>query len=101
MSDNKKSAKQSAYVDKLEAQLDEWSAQVDLFEARAKQARAEARIRYEKMAEELADRRREATGKLKELNRANAENWESFKEDLEKSWKAFGETIDKVKSKFD
>ena len=38
--------KRKAYIEKLEAQLEEWDAKIDLLKAKSKKAKAEAKIEY-------------------------------------------------------
>ncbi len=59
--------KRKAYEEKLDAQLEEWSAQIALLKARAAKAKAEAKIEYNETIEALQHRQEEARAKLHEL----------------------------------
>jgi hypothetical protein len=68
MKDNRK-----AYEDKLDAQLEEWSAQVALLKARADKAKADAKVEYYKTIDTLQHKHVEAGTKLHELKNAGEE----------------------------
>lgn len=78
--------KRKAYEDKLNAQLEEWNAQIALFKARADKAKAEAKIEYFKTIETLQQRQDEAKTKLHALQTAGDEAWEDLKTGAEKAW---------------
>ena len=85
--------KRKAYEEKLDAQLEEWNAQIALLKARADKAKAEARIEYNKSIEALQHRQDEARAKLRELKTSSDEAWEDIKASAEKVW-------DEVKAAF-
>ena len=85
--------KRKAYEEKLDAQLEEWSAQIALLRARADKAKAEAKIEYYKTIETLQHRQDEARAKLHALKTAGDEAWEDIKTAAEKAW-------DEVKTAF-
>ena len=85
--------KRKAYEEKLDAQLEEWNAQIALLKARAAKAKAEARIEYNKTIEALQHRQGEAGAKLHELKTSGDEAWEDIKASAEKVW-------DEVKAAF-
>jgi hypothetical protein len=80
------SQKRKAYEEKIDAQLKEWSAQIDLLKARADKAKAEAKIDYYKTIEALQRRQEEAAARLKELKNAGDAAWEDVKKGAEKAW---------------
>lgn len=85
--------KRKAYEEKLDAQLEEWSAQIALLKARADKAKAEARIEFNESIEALQHRQNEARVKLSELKTSGDEAWEDIKTSAEKVW-------DEVKAAF-
>lgn len=85
--------KRKAYEEKLDAQLEEWNAQIALLKARADKAKAEAKIEYYKTIEALQRKQDEAGAKLRELKTAGDEAWEDIKTGSEKAW-------DEVKAAF-
>lgn len=80
--------KRKAYEEKLDAQLEEWNAQVALLKAKADKAKAEAeaKIEYYKTIEALQHKQDEARTKLHELKTAGDEAWEDLKTGAEKAW---------------
>ena len=93
--------KRKAYEEKLDAQLNEWNAQIALLKARADKAKAEAKIEYYKTIDTLQHRQDEARTKLRELKAAGDEAWEDIKTGAEKAWdevkSAFQDAISKFK----
>ena len=78
--------KRKAYEEKLDAQLDEWSAQINVLKARADKAKAEVKIEYYKTIEVLERKQKDAKAKLQELKTAGDEAWEDLKTGAEKAW---------------
>jgi hypothetical protein len=93
--------KRKAYEEKLDAQLEEWSAQIALLRAKADKAKAEAKIEYHQTIEALQHRQNEARTKLQELRTAGDEAWEDLKTGAEKAWAevktAFHDAVSKFK----
>jgi multidrug resistance efflux pump len=93
--------KRKAYEEKLDAQLDEWTAQIALLKARAAKAKAESKIEYYKTIDALQHRQDEARTKLSELKTAGDEAWGDLKTGAEKAWdevkSAFHDAISKFK----
>jgi len=89
-----------AHVAKLKAQLDEWNAEIAGFEAKARQAGAEARLEYQRHLSELRRRYDEANAKLKELQEESEGAWEKLKEGVESSWDALRQGVEKARASF-
>lgn len=92
--------KRKAYEEKLDAQLEEWNAQIALFKARADKAKAEAKIEYDKTIEALQQRQDEVKSKLHELKTAGDEAWEDLKTGAEKAWDDVRTAFHNAASKF-
>lgn len=75
-----------SYEKKLEANLEEWQANIDKLRAQAKQASADAQIEYEKQIEALRKRRDEMEAKLSEIRDAQAAAWTDIKGGVDKAW---------------
>ena len=58
-----------SYEQKLQAQLDEWSAKIDNLKAKADKAEADAHLEYYKEIEELRSMQDEASKKIEELKK--------------------------------
>ena len=78
--------KRRAYEEKLDAQLDEWTAKIDVLKAKADKAAAGAKIEYYGAIEALKPKQAEAKAKLQELKTAGDEAWEDVKTGAEKAW---------------
>ena len=92
--------KRKAYEEKLDAQLEEWKAQIALFKARADKAKAEAKIEYYQTIEALQQRENEARVKLHELSTAGDGAWEDLKTGTEKAWAEFKTAFHSAALKF-
>ncbi len=92
--------KRKAYEEKLDAQLKEWNAQIDLLKARADKARAEAKIEYYKTIEALQSKQNEAVTKLQELKTAGDEAWEDLVTGADKAWDEVKAAFHNAASKF-
>jgi hypothetical protein len=77
---------QEAYKQKRAAQLKEWSAQINLLEAKVENAEADLKVKYSTELVELRSRQRAASEKMKELAKASGEAWGQVKETSDKIW---------------
>ena len=93
-------AKRKAYEEKLDAQLNEWNAQITLLRAKAKNAKADARVDYYKTIEALEQKQDKAKTKLLELQAAGDEAWEAVKTGAEKAWAEVKTAYHDAASKF-
>jgi len=89
-----------AYEERIDAQLEEWNAQIALLKARADKAKAEAKIEYYKTIEALQHRQDEARAKLHELKTAGDEAWEDLKTGAEKAWAEIKTAFHEATAKF-
>lgn len=91
------------YQQKLQAQLDEWIAEIDKLKAKASGASADAQLQLNKEIEMLQTRIDEARSKVGELADAGEDAWESVKGSAEAIWNSisstFSETISRLKEK--
>jgi hypothetical protein len=92
--------KRKAYEEKLDAQLDEWNAQIALLKAKADKGKAEAKIEYYKTIEALQRKQDEAGTRLHELKTAGDEAWEDLKTGAEKAWAEVKTAFHEATSKF-
>ena len=92
--------KRKAYEEKLEAQFEEWNAQIALLKAKADKAKADAKIEYYKNIEALQHKQEAAGKKLRELKTAGDEAWEDPKTGAEKAWDEVKAAYHSAASKF-
>ena len=72
------------YESKLDAQLAEWKADIDVLKAKAKRAEVGAKVNYDKAIDALQRKHDEADHHLRDLKAASEEAWESVKAATEK-----------------
>jgi hypothetical protein len=92
--------KRKAYEEKLDAQLKEWSAQIELLKAKTDNAKADAKIEYYKTIEALQSKQNEAKAKLRELKTAGDAAWEDLKTGAEKAWAEVKAAYHEASSRF-
>ncbi len=88
------------YVEKAKARLDQWNAEIEKLQAKAKEARADAEIEYDKQIAEMRTRRDEAEQRLKELREAGDHAWKDVKEGLDRAWDSLSESFEKARRHF-
>lgn len=91
---------EEAYRQKKAAQLKEWGAAIDLFEARAENAGADARIRHALELEALRVRHCTASQTLQDLETASGEAWQEVKKSADQIWKDLREGLSAAQAKF-
>ncbi|WP_244155781.1 hypothetical protein [Desulfofustis glycolicus] len=89
-----------AYQQKIEAQLDEWKAEIEKMKARAKDADADGQLEYYKQIDELRMKQEAAREKLSELKRAGEDAWEDLKSGMELAWDSLGDAMKSARSRF-
>ena len=92
--------KRKAYEEKFDAQLQEWSAKIALFDAKAGKAKAEAKIECYKTLDLLQGRQNAARTKHQELAASGDEAWEGIKIGAENVWAEVKETFRNADSRF-
>jgi hypothetical protein len=88
------------YRQKLQAQLDEWKADVAKLKARASGAKADAQIEMNKHLKELDHRMHEASVRLSELATASEGAWDSARKNVESTWAALKAGVSAASAKF-
>jgi recombinational DNA repair ATPase RecF len=91
---------QEAYKQKLAAQLKEWSAQLDLMEAKLENVGADIRVKRAQELHELRAKQRAASAKINELEKASGEAWEQVKETADTIWEDLKAGVTAAHSKF-
>ncbi len=90
----------NAYAEKLQAKMDQWSAELDLLEAKARGAKADTKLTLQEHINVLRLKRDEAKAKLKEIRDASDEAWEDLKVGLEDAFDSLKEALGRAKSHF-
>ncbi|MDY0094257.1 MAG: coiled coil domain-containing protein [Candidatus Vecturithrix sp.] len=89
------------YQQKLQAQLDEWEAELNKLRAKASGASADAKLEMNQQIEDMQAKIDEGKAKLSELAETSDDAWDSIKEGVESAWDSlksgFREAISKFK----
>jgi chromosome segregation ATPase len=89
-----------AYEKKMQAQLDEWDADITKLKAQADKAKADAQLEYFKQIEELRERQQRAQEKLTEIRQASDTAWEDMKAGAENAWDSLADAMRAARSRF-
>ena len=92
--------KKENYQSKIEAQLDEWRADIDRLRERAKNAKADSKVKYQESIDKLELKMSEGRSKLKDLKESGGEAWEEIKKGADSIWDTMKATFKEVKEKF-
>lgn len=74
------------YIESLASQLKEWSAQIDNLTAKAENAVADVKDKYDEELDALRAKQHAAAEKMKELKEDSGDAWETVKESADKIW---------------
>ena len=89
-----------AFREKMEAQLREWNAKIDLLKAKADKAEADAKIEYHQRISELRKKRDILQVRLAEFRGASGEAWKSLKEGVQKAGEDLKTALETAIEKF-
>ncbi len=88
------------YQSKIEAQLDEWRADIDRLREKAKGAKTETKLKYQESIDKLELKLDEGRSKLKDLKESGGEAWKDIKEGADSIWDTMKATFKEVREKF-
>ncbi len=88
------------YVEKMKAKIDQWNADIDRLEAKAKETAADVRIEHQNEIESIKAQRDQLVGKLEELENASEEAWEDIKTGAESAWVSLDSALKSAVEKF-
>ena len=89
-----------AYEQKLQAQLDEWNAEIEKLKAKVDNAEADSQLKYYKQIEEIRSMQESASNKLVELKDAGDDAWEDLKAGVDSAWDSLGTAVKSAASRF-
>lgn len=92
--------KKEAYERKLQAQLDEWNAEIKKLKAKAAKAEADAQLESERYIEELERQQSKAQEKLRELQKSGENAWDDLKAGVDSACRSLDESIRSASSRF-
>ena len=91
-------ATRDEYVEKMKARLDEWSDEIDTLEAKLADAGDETRRRLEPYMAKARESRDRVVTKLGELKQAGEASFETSRDEVERVWKIFKQSVNYFKS---
>ena len=92
------STKREEYIEKIKLQLDEANVKMSELEAKAQQAKADAREKYDEEMGKLRQKSDLAMAKLEELKAAGEDSWDAMVAEMEKIREAFVHSFNYFKS---
>lgn len=91
---------QSAYNEDKATQLNEWSSRIRVLEARIEKADIGIKLRRAEEMYELRSKRRLASEKMKELDKATGDAWGHVSRTADKIWADLKTGVDAAHSRF-
>ena len=88
------------YIEKLQAKLQEWNAEIDALAAKAGEVAGSIKNDYYEQIESLREKQIAARKKIEELHLSGENAWEDMKSGIELALTAMGEAIDSARSRF-
>ncbi len=88
------------YLQKFKANLDEWNAEIDKLEGRAREAQADVQTQYDRQLMALREMRDDAQKKYSEMQSITAEAWDVMVQGTEKAWQSWANAFEDARSKF-
>ncbi|MFT6102974.1 MAG: hypothetical protein ACJAZJ_001381 [Candidatus Endobugula sp.] len=88
------------YQKKLQAQLHEWSAEIDKLKSTADKAEADVQLKYYNEIEELRSMQKAASIRLAELNDASDDAWEDLKLGMDSARNLFDSALNSATTRF-
>ena len=88
------------YIGKLKQQLDQWSVDIDVLEARAREADDEFRVNRDAYLEALKARRDEAKVRLALLKDSAGDAWQELKKGSDEAWESIRHAVVEARKKF-
>ena len=85
---------------KLQAQLDEWKADIAILKAKATSYSADAKLAMQKQFAALETHVEEAQAKMAELGEASEEAWDTVKTGVESAWLSLKTSVSDAVTKF-
>lgn len=89
-----------AYEKKIEAQLDQWRAEIEELKTRADKAEAEARVEYYQDIEKLQSMQEALRQKLYDFRNAGDDAWKDIKGGIDSAIDTFGDALKSAASRF-
>ncbi|MGM0533095.1 MAG: hypothetical protein ACQERK_01205 [Campylobacterota bacterium] len=90
----------NAFKEKAQAKMEEVDAQLQLLEAKAKDAKADQKIKYEQKLQELQEKRKELSQQLESLKTSSSNAFETLQQGFESAWEELDASLKLAKEEF-
>lgn len=94
-------SQKKAYEQKMDAQIKEWQAKIDVLKAKAEKAGADQKVKYYENIESLKAKKKNVEEKLNQLKTSGENAWDELKEGVEKAWDDLKGAVESASKKFD
>lgn len=88
------------YVAEMKKRLDEWNAEIEVWEAKGNELKEDARVKYQEQLVVLRAKREEGAKKLEEMQAAAESSWEHLRVEAERVWEAMKDSANTFRSHF-
>ncbi|MDZ7754116.1 MAG: coiled coil domain-containing protein [Gammaproteobacteria bacterium] len=89
-----------AYQERMEAELREWQARIDVLKAKADKAQADQKLEYQEEIESVRAKQQQVRERMKELQDAGADAWQEVKAGLDAAWEDMRSAADRALERF-
>ncbi|MEZ5738909.1 MAG: hypothetical protein R3E68_05205 [Burkholderiaceae bacterium] len=84
----------------MQAQMDQWHAEMEKLKAKAAGAQADARVEYQKQIDHLQKLQQDGLAKMAEFRAASDDAWRDLRVGMESAWEAMGNAMKAASSRF-
>jgi hypothetical protein len=91
---------QDDYQKKMDAQLHEWQAKIEVLKAKAEKAEAEQKIKYHEEIETLRKLQQQVEAKLDQLRNAGSGAWDELKSGVDRAVQDLQGAVESALDKF-
>lgn len=89
-----------AYQDKMDAELREWQAKIDLLKVKAEKAEASQKLKYQEEIDALQTKKQQLQEKIKALRTTSEDAWSEVKSGVDKAWNDLKSAVDRARERF-
>jgi len=89
-----------AYKQKVDAQLKEWDAKIELLKAKGGNLAADARLEFEKQMKNMETNKSEFKAYFDRVAERADDTWDDVKDEADKKWKGFANSVESFVSRF-
>ena len=89
-----------AIEQKLEARAEQWRAEIDRLEAKAREAQADRKMELDDEAKQLRSKVDDAERTLKEMRESSGDAWDELRHGAERAWDELDAAFRRGQSKF-